>query len=575
MSDYKYFKQRGDPIRLEVVRNRFTAIANEMGLALQRSAYSTNIKTRRDFSCAVFDADGRAIAQSFAQPVHLGSLSHFVPKIIEVYGPQNLRPNDGILCNDGYRGGVHLNDVCLVSPVFCREEIVGYVANIAHHLDVGGSTPGSMMGYSTEIIHEGLRIPPIRLINQGQIDTNVFSLITNNVRSLQETSGDIRAQIAGMNIGLDRVKELFEKYGREEMIDLMSEILDYTEHRVCDEVSQIPLGIYEAEDFMDGDGNDNTPVKVSVKIEVSADGVIFDLSESDAQRQGPINATYAMTLSSCAYALRAMLSADLPSNEGFYRVCKVIAPEGLVVNAKFPAPIGGGWETGNRITETAFQAFSKVMPERMAAGSKGCFSNVAFGGISPRSDQYFMFYESICGGYGARASKDGIDGIQAHGQNTENSPIEETEANYPVQIVRYGLIPDSEGAGEYRGGLGVRRDYRFDHEITFSVLADRAIHLPWGLAGGLSARGTKVILNPDHDPEYLNSKSSVRLQAGDTISVQMGGGGGYGLPSARDPDAVLQDVRSERISPTRAKDVYGVAIDNKTYKIDSNSGEKK
>ena len=216
----------------------------------------------------------------------------------------------------------------------------------------------------------------------------------------------------------------------------MSEILDYTEHRVCDEVSQIPLGVYAAEDFMDGDGNDNTPVKVSVKIEVSADGVIFDLSESDAQRQGPINATYAMTLSSCAYALRAMLSADLPSNEGFYRVCKVIAPEGLVVNAKFPAPIGGGWETGNRITETAFQAFSKVMPERMAAGSKGCFSNVAFGGISPRSDQYFMFYESICGGYGARASKDGIDGIQAHGQNTENSPIEETDKSSVMDLSR-------------------------------------------------------------------------------------------------------------------------------------------
>lgn len=560
-----------DPILLEVVRNRLTAIADEMAIALQRAAYSTNIKTRRDFSCAIFDASLRLVAQSFSQPVHLGSLTHFVPRIISEYGVARLRPGDGILCNDGYCGGVHLNDVCLVAPIFDGDRIVAYVANIAHHLDVGGSTPGSMVGYSSEIIHEGLRIPPTCLVSQERIDTNIFNLLLNNVRAVRETSGDLRAQLAGVNVGQKRFLEAAERFGMPTLLGTMDQILDYTERRVREELRSIPRGTYTAEDFMDGDGNDNTPAKVVVTIIVEEDGVQFDLTGSDPQRRGPINATYAMALSCCAYALRALLSRDLPVNDGFYRAIKLRAPEGTIVNASFPAPIGGGWETGNRLTETALLAFSSAIPERVAAASKGCFCNVAFGALLANTNEYFMFYESICGGYGARATKDGVDGIQAHGQNTENSPIEETEANYPVDILQYELVTDSEGAGRFRGGLGVRRKYRFRQPVTFSVLADRSKFAPWGLMGGGKACSFDVVLNPDTAPVSKGSKISMALTPNDVVSIQTGGGGGYGDPLTRDVNAITDDIRSERISSRRAAATYGVVFKQCGREVDQSA----
>ena len=271
-----------------------------------------------------------------------------------------------------------------------------------------------------------------------------------------------------------------------------------------------------------------------------------------------------MTLSNCAYALRALMSSDVPVNDGFYRVLSVHVPPGTVANAQHPAAIGGGWETAFRVCETAFQALGQAVPERLAAGSKGALCNIAFGGFSPRTNRYYVFYEAMGGGYGARVAKDGIDAVQAHGQNTENSPIEETEADYQVMIVRYELIQDSEGAGRFRGGLGLRRDYQFDHAAVFSVLSDKAKFAPWGLAGGMPARPARYLLNPDGENRHCSSKTSVALGAGDVFSVQMGGGGGYGPPWERDPDSVLHDVRSERISLARAREAYGVVLDATT-----------
>ena len=556
-----------DPIRLEVIRNRLTAIADEMGLALQRTAYSTNIKTRLDFSCAIFDRSLRVIAQSFSQPVHLGSLAHFVPQIISQYGIDRLRPGDGILCNDGHRGGVHLNDVCLVSPVFHDDHLIAFVTNIAHHLDVGGGTPGSI-GLAKEIFQEGLRIPPLRLVVNGQVDDNLYRLIENNIRSPKESGGDFRAQIAGVNTGIRRLNEMISKYGVETISTSVEALMDYTEGRAREGLANIPKGIYEAVSYMDDDGFTDLPIKVAVKITVSPDKVIFDLSESDLQRKCPVNATYAMTLSNCAYVLRVLMDPDLPMNDGFYRVFEVIAPPGTIVNAQSPAAISGGWETAFRVCETVFQAFGTVIPERITAGSKGCLSNISFGGISPRSNDYYVFYESMGGGYGARATKDGIDAVQPHGQNTENSPIEETEARYPVSIVRYELIPDSGGAGLFRGGLGIRRDYLFDHETTFTVLADRAKFAPWGLAGGRDGRNAKYIVNPATSHRELSSKFSVELQAGDVFSVQMGGGGGYGPPLDRDSALVLRDVLDGRVSTSEAESSYGVVINPTSWSTD-------
>ena len=558
---------RIDPIRFEVIRNRLTAIADEMALAVRRTAYSTNVKTRLDFSCAIFDQSLRMIAQSFSVPIHLGSLTHYVPRLLTQYGIDRLEPGDVIVTNDGHLGGVHLNDIVVVSPVFHGRDLVAFVSSLAHHVDVGGSTPGSI-GSSREIFEDGIIIPPVRLSSDGRFDQSVLQLILRNVRTPREAGGDLRAQVAGVHTGALRLARMFEKYGLQVVVEAIEELLNYTERRVRRELAKLPSGVYYAEGHLDDDGVSDIPVKIAVKVVISPDKVLYDLTGSDPQRRCPINATYAMTLSNCAYTLRALMDRDLPTNDGLYRVLDVQAPEGTVVNAQFPASISGGWETGFRVCETAFQALAQAVPERLTAGSKGCLCSVMFGGIDPRSGDYFTFFDSLAGGYGARATRDGMDAVQPHVQNTENSPVEETESNYPVQIVRYELIPDSEGAGRFRGGLGLRRDYTFEAGVTFSVMADRAKFPPWGLRGGLAARPAHYIRNPDDGGAQYGSKFSVDLQPAEGFSVQMGGGGGYGPPWERDPTHVLADVAAGRISVHRAFAVYGVSIDEKRWCLD-------
>jgi N-methylhydantoinase B len=551
-----------DPIQLEVVRHALTAAADEMSLALQRTAYSTNIKTRLDFSCAIFDPRGRVVAQSFTQPDHLGALSRFVPSIIDEYGVERLEPGDAIACNDGHRGGVHLNDVVIVSPAFFDGELVALVATLAHHLDVGGGTPGGIAIDSREIYGEGLTIPPIRLATAKGIDENVFSLILNNVRARKETAGDFRAQLAGVNGGIRRFNEIVSRFGVAELRDMIDELLDYTEARAREEIRHLPEGVFEAEDYLDDDGFTDDAVVIHVKVTVADGMVIFDLSGSDRQRPGAMNATYSQTYSDCAYSLRALIGSDVPVNDGFYRVFEVVTVPGTVVHATHPSAIGGGWEVAFRACETALQAFAKAVPERLAAGSKGTLCNVAFGGRPSKNGEYYVVYEAPAGGYGARVGKDGIDAIQPHVQNTENSPVEEIEAGYPVRILKQELIANSEGPGRHRGGLGLRRDYYFDHTVVFSILSDRAKFPPWAIAGGLPARPSHFVLNPEDEAEELGSKVSIAIEPGDTVSVQTGGGGGYGPPWERDPVAVAEDVLDERVSPRRAREVYGVVFDD-------------
>ena len=541
-----------DPIRVEVIRNALVAAAEEMAIALQRAAYSTNIKTRLDFSCALFDVELRLVAQSFGQANHLGSLTHFVPKIVEHHGADRLRPGDALVANGGRHGGVHLNDVCLVAPIFHGDVIVGYAASLAHHLDVGGGNPGSISARSRTAIEEGITIPPVRLLQEGVFNEDVFALLCANIRAPRETGGDLRAQIAATNAGTRRFEQLIERYGWPVLDAAIEELMDYTERRARERVRDIPDGVYRAEGFMDDDGITDEPVRVEVTVTVAGDRIAFDLTGSDAQRPCAINATFAMTLSSCAYVTRALMDDDVPVNAGFYRVLSITTTPGSIVDSDGTVAIGGGWETAFRVVETAFQAFAKAIPERLAAGSKGALCNFAFGGTDERGEP-FVFYEAIGGGFGARAELDGIDGVQPFVQNTENAPVEETEAAYPVTIERYELLTDSEGAGRMRGGQGIRRDYRFQVPVTVSILSDRAKFAPWGLEGGGDARPAHYVLN---DSVELPSKTTVELQAGERISVQMGGGGGYGPPHERDPERVAQDVASGRISPRRAAEVY-------------------
>ncbi|MSP11638.1 MAG: hydantoinase B/oxoprolinase family protein [Chloroflexi bacterium] len=555
-----------DPVKFEVIRNALLEATEEMAIALRRSAYSTNIKTRADFSCAFFDRNLQAVAQAFTQAVHLGSMVELVPRVVRAYGPDNLGPGDVLLTNDPYQGGVHLNDITFISPVFypagaADGQLVGYVANLAHHVDVGGGAPASV-GAFREVYQEGVIIPPVKLVRGGEMVADVFRLVLAQIRSKHETAGDFRAQVAANNTGIRRIAELMGRFGPETVTFYIDELIAYTERRTRAELAMLPRGAFATEGVVDNDGFTEQPVHLAAKVVIDAEGVLFDLTGCDPQRKAPVNSTFAQTFSACAYALKCLIDPDIPANAGFYRLVRVVAPLGSVVNCTAPAPVVGGWETQTRLTDVFFKALAPAIPDKVPAGTKAMMCHAGFGGIDPRTGEYYCFLETMAGGYGGRSQSDGPDAVQTHGQNTENAPVEETEINYPVRITRYELVENSEGAGKYRGGLGLRRDYLFvDHEVTFTILADRDRWGPWGLFGGLPGQRAEYILNPDKAARLLGSKVTLELEPGDVVSYRTCGGGGYGPPLERDTERVLRDARQGKVSVARAREIYGVVID--------------
>ena len=369
--------------------------------------------------------------------------------------------------------------------------------------------------------------------------------------------------------GVRRLQDLLARWGIEAVRTCQEELLAYTERRVRQELARLPQGEFSAEGYVDNDGFTDRPVRLAAKVVIDERGVSFDLSGSDPQRPAPVNSTYAMTYSACAYVLKCLIDPDVPVNHGFYRLVKLRAPAGTVVHARPPAPVVGGWETQTRLTDVMFKALAPALPLRVPAGTKAMMCQVGFGGADPRTGELYAFYEAIAGGYGGRASRDGPDAVQAHGQNTENAPVEEIEINYPVRIVRYELVEESEGAGRQRGGLGLRRDYCFpDHAVSFTILADRDRWGPWGLFGGLPGRKASYILNPHSAATELGSKVTLQLEPGDVVSYRTCGGGGYGDPHQRDPRAVAGDVREGKVGLERARRVYRVAVDPVTLRLD-------
>ena len=552
-----------DPIQFEVIRNALLEATEEMAITLRRSAYSTNIKTRADFSCAFFDRDLRPIAQAFTQPVHLGSLTILTPRAVAEYGPENMAPGDGILVNDPYRGGVHLNDITLISPVYHQDELFGYVANLAHHVDVGGGAPASI-GAFQQVYQEGIIIPPVKLVQGGEISSDIFELIIAQIRSKRETRGDFRAQVAANNSGVRRLGALVEQVGLEKVSFYMDRLVEYTRERAIAEVAKLPRGEFVADGVVDNDGFSDEPVKLKVRIVIDDEGVLFDFTGCDPQRRAPVNSTYSQTFAACAYVLKCLIDQDVPVNAGFYEQVRLVAPEGTVVNCTSPSPVVGGWETQVRLTDIILKALHQALPGQVPASTKGTMCQVGFGGTDPRTGQLYAYYETMAGGYGGRSSKDGPDAVQCHGQNTENAPIEEIEINYPLRIDRYELIEDSEGPGQFRGGLGLRRDYRFpEHEVSFTVLSDRDRWGPEGLAGGQAGRKAYYILDPEGEHVELGSKVTIALAADTVFSYRTCGGGGYGSPLRRDPQAVARDVRERKILAERARDIYGVVVDRR------------
>jgi N-methylhydantoinase B len=407
------------------------------------------------------------------------------------------------------------------------------------------------------VFQEGVIIPPVKVVEGGRIVEDVFDLILAQIRSKHETAGDFRAQIAANTTGLRRLRALADRHGRETLVRAMQELLEYTTRRTRFAIANLPHGVYDAEGSVDVDGYTDEPVRLAARIEITADGVAFDLAGSDAQRRAPVNSTYAQTFSACAYALKCLVDPDLPVNDGFYRLVSVDAPLGSVTNCTWPSPVVGGWETQTRLVDVIFRALLPVLPEQLPAGTKAMMCHAGFGGVDPQTSAYYCFLETFGGGYGARLSSDGPDAVQAHGQNTENAPVEETELNYPVQVTRLSLVEDSEGPGRFRGGLGLRKDFLFDRPTTFTVLADRTLRGPAGAFGGGDGAVAEYVLIRDGEESRLPAKGTLELRAGDTVSYRTCGGGGYGPPAERARELVERDVREGKISAERAREVYG------------------
>ncbi|UIO99565.1 hydantoinase B/oxoprolinase family protein [Halobaculum sp. CBA1158] len=567
-----------DSVTLEVIRNGCEAVAEEMNATLVRTGYSPNIKERRDCSTALFDAAGEMIAQAETMPVHLGAMPYSVAAAVEAFPAETLSPGDSVLLNDPFRGGAHLPDLTLVTPIHdaAGDEVIAFAANRAHHADIGGSTAGSVAADSTEIYQEGLRIPPVKFEEgtgevaddgtpEGEVREDVLSMILANVRTPEERRGDLRAQVAANATGRRRFRELAAEHGAD-LEPALEEIKNYSERRMRAEIAAVPDGTYEFADALDDDGRGTEDLAIEVALTVDGDEVTVDFTGTAEQTEGPINAVLAVTASATYYAVRCVTDPDIPPNHGCYRPIEIVAPEGTIVNPRPPAAVvGGNLETSQRVTDAVLGALATAAPDAVAAAGQGTMNNVTLGGTDPREEEPtpYAFYETQGGGFGGRAGGDGMDGVHVHMSNTLNTPAEVLETAYPLRIERYELRPDSGGAGEHRGGLGLRRDVRVrDHTARLSLLAERHESRPYGLAGGgEGANGAAYLVDDAGDEiEKLPAKHTRDLPAGTVVSVRTPGGGGYGDPADRDAAAVERDLGLGKLTPDAARERYGYEV---------------
>ena len=521
-----------DPIKLELYKNMLASVAEEMGVTLQRTAFSPNIKERLDFSCAVFDGIGKMVAQAAHIPVHLGSMPLSVLAAIE---HTEMAPGDMIALNDPYRGGTHLPDITLVAPVFSDEKMIDrknrpvfLIANRAHHADVGGMSPGSMP-IATSVIQEGIRIPPVKLIRAGELDTDLWELILANVRTPEERRGDMEAQLAANRVGERRLQEMVAKYGSREIIAYMQELCEYASEMVRARLREIPDGRYTYTDVLDNDGITDEPIEIQVAIEIENDKAVVDFTGTASQARGSVNAIYAITLSAVFYTFRCIAGADVPANAGCLEPIRVIAPEGTVVNAKFPAAVAGGnVETSQRIVDVLLGALAQACPDQIPAASSGTMNNLTIGGYDASRGKDFTYYETIAGGMGARPNRDGIDAVHTHMTNTMNTPIEAIETNYPMQVTAYAIRHGTGGTGKFRGGAGVIRALRLLTDAEVTILSERRARGPYGLQGGQAGKTGYNALISAGEENPLAGKVSVSVREGDVIHIETPGGGGYG-----------------------------------------------
>jgi N-methylhydantoinase B len=516
------------PVDVSIFQSATHSIAEEMGAALRRTAYSPNIKERRDYSCAIFDGQGQVIAMGDHMPVHLGSMPMSVKAAVDALA---LKRGDIAILNDPYKGGTHLPDITMVMPVFGDESApMFYVASRAHHADVGGMYPGSM-GLCREIYQEGLRIPPVKMVRGGEIDRSVMEILLHNVRTPVEREGDLQAQIGACRVGGMRLCELMRKYQPEIIRRLAEELFDYSERLTRAELSRMPAGAFAAEDFLDDDGLGSGPVRIRVRLTIDsvAGAACVDFSGSDAQVTSSLNAVLAITYSAVYYVVRCLLPVHAPATAGLILPITLVAPEGTIVNARLPAPVAGGnVETSQRIVDVLLRALAAVVPHRVPAASSGTMTNLTIGGIDPRYDRPFAYYETTAGGMGARPDRDGVSGVHTHMTNSLNTPVEALEYAYPFRVVRYGYRAGSGGDGLFCGGDGLIREIELLTDAQVTLLADRQKNGPYGLSGGADGKPGCVSVVRDGDVEQIAGKCSLRVAKGDRIRVETPGGGGWG-----------------------------------------------
>ena len=554
-------------VELQLLKNRLESIVDDMALTVVRTAYSTNLRNSMDFSTGFCDPDGRLVAQGLCLPLHLGSLPDGLAAVLNRYG-NAVNEGDVFLLNDPYEGGTHLPDIYIYKPVFVDSRLLGFATAIAHHTDIGGRVAGGNACDSTEIYQEGLRIPPLKLYDAGQPVQAIYDLIERNVRIPRNALGDLRAQLSACHIGERAIVALAGEQGHDRLLIGFSELLNYAERLTRAEIAALPDGRFTFTDLLDDDGIDPGPIPIAVAVEVAGSALTVDFSGTAPQVKGAINCVASFTRSAVYACLRCLMRADIPTNSGFFRAIDVHVPPATIANPVPPAPVAARGLTGFRLANAIMGALAPLAPHIVPACEVGGDTGISIGGY--RTDRTpFVFLEFLFCGWGGRPDRDGIDGCASIVVNFSNNPAEVIEAEYPLQILEYGFLPDTGGAGKYRGSCSIVREYRFTETLaTLQIRSDRHNSRAYGLSGGKPGCPSSNVLNPHTESRKLPAKTLISLKRGDSLRHVLAGAGGWGDPHERDPERVLNDVRNGKVTIRSAEQSYAVAIDPDTMDID-------
>lgn len=561
-----------DPITFAVIKNAMDAIVDEVAYTVLRTARSEIVKDVMDYSAAICDRHGNMIAQAKTIALHLGAIPEAMAVVKERFG-KDLQPGDAVILNDPYEGGMHLPDIFMFVPFFYQSEIEGYCVVICHHTDVGGRVPGSNASDSTEIYQEGIRLPALKLYEAGKRNETIARIIERNVRVPDRVLGDLGAQFAASRVGVRELTALFDRYGRDAARTYFAELMDYAERLTREEIRRWPKGTFHFTDYIDDDGLSPDPIRIQVALTVHDDHLSVDYAGSAPQVKAAINSTMSYTKSCTYLSVRCALKGDVPNNAGVFRCVDITVPEGSVLNPREPAAVAARALTGYRVFDAMLGALAQVVPDRIPAAGEGGNTVVCLSGKKPDGSPYIIV-DMICGAWGGRPDRDGIEAITNASQNLSNTPVETLEARHPVRVESYELVTDSCGAGQYRGGLGVKRSYRvLSDEALLQLRADRMKYAPYGLEGGLEAQPAQNLLEQDGSTASLPSKVGMTIRKNDLVTHVQPGGGGFGDPLLRDWDAIGRDVWNEKITAAYARSYHKVVVDERTGNVDREATE--